>query len=85
MIRSTICNQRNAPIALNPNLSSRETKPPEYYKAIRQQKLALSSLSLAEAKREREKFLKAHASDKIRTHLAEANLQTKLHLAKNNN
>ena len=45
--------------------------------------MAISSLSLAEDKREKEKYLRAHASDKIRHHIAEANLQTKIHLAKN--
>ena len=72
------------PGGLVPTLSSEVAKPAEYYQAIRNQKLALSSLTLAEGRRERETYLKAYDSDKVRGHIAEANLQTKLYLANNN-
>ena len=76
-----VSDQRKMPGGLVPTMTIETAKPAEYYQAIRRQKLALSSLSLAEEKREKDRYLKAGARDKIRNHIAEANLQTKLHLA----
>ena len=42
-------------------------------------------MSLAEDKSDRDSFLKAHDRDKLRSHIAEANLQTKWHLDQNKN
>ncbi len=67
------------PTGLEPALTSEALRPPEYYQAVRKQKLALSSLSLVGGKREKDKFLKAGSSTQVRNHLAEANLQAKLH------
>ncbi len=69
------------PTGLEPALTSETLRPPEYYQAVRKQKLALSSLSLVGGKREKDKFLKAGSSSQVRHHLAEANLQAKLHSA----
>jgi len=74
-----VSDQRKMPQGLEPSLTSEALRPPQYYEAIRKQKLALSSLSLVEGRREKDKFLKAHASDKLRSNLAEANLQTRIH------
>ena len=74
MMRFQVSDQRKMPSGLVPTLSSEVAKPVEYYHAIRRQKLALNSLSLAEERRERETYLKAHDRDKVRNHIAEANL-----------
>lgn len=69
-----VSDQRKMPTGLEPGLTSEAIRPPEYYQAIKKQKLALSSLSLVSGKRDRERYLKAGASEKVRHHLAEANL-----------
>ena len=75
MIRFKVTDQHKVSGALEPKTMTTEVaKPPEYYQAIRRQKLALSSLSLADEKRERETYLKSRDRDKVRTHIAEANL-----------
>ena len=43
----------------------------------------MSSLSIVNAGREKEKFLKARSSEHVRRHFAEANLQAKVHNAIN--
>ena len=71
------------PHGLEPTLTTEHLRPAAYYQAIRQQKLALSSLSIVNAGREKEKFLKARSSEHVRRHFAEANLQAKVHNAMN--
>ena len=73
-MRFGVSDQRKMPGGLQTTLTTETAKPQEYYQAIRRQKLALSSLSLAEDRREKDQYLKAGARDKIRNHIAEANL-----------
>lgn len=62
MMKFKVSDQRKMPIGLEPTPTSENLRPPEYYKAIRQQKIALSSLSQANEHRS-EGFLKAHSSE----------------------
>ena len=73
------------PDGLAPTQTSEALRPAAYYQAVRAQKLALSSLSVVNSGREKEKFLKARSSEQVRRHFAAANLQVKVHSAANEN
>lgn len=51
MMKFKVSDQRKMPHGLEQTPTSENLRPPEYYKAIRQQKIALSSLSLAHENR----------------------------------
>ena len=69
--------ERIAPPGLEPKRASAILRPPEYYKAVQQQKLALSSLSLVAGNRHADGFLKAGSSAKTRLQFAQANRSAK--------
>ena len=73
----TTHDKREGPAALEPKRDSAVLRPPEYYKAIHQQKLALSCLSLVTGNRHKDGYLKAGASEQIRSQYAEANRSAK--------
>ena len=65
-----VSDQRKMPAGLEPTLTSENLRPASYYQAIRQQKIALSSLSIVESGREKSKFLKARSSEQVRQQFA---------------
>ena len=80
-----VSDQNRMPDGLAPTMTAENLRPAAYYQAVRAQKLALSSLSVVNSGREKEKFLKARSSDQVRRHFAAANLQVKVHSAANEN